>query len=109
MTKMIRKMSCMAAALVFTASLAMAAPKAQTFTGEVSDAMCGAKHMESPAAKCTRDCVKEGSAYALIVGNKVYKLSGKTDGLDALAGDKATVTGTAQGDTIDVASVSAAK
>lgn len=85
---------------------ALAADKPQTFTGTVSDAMCGAKHsMEGTAAQCTRACVKEGSGYALVVGDKVYKLSGKTDGLDALAGEQATVTGTVNGDNIEVASV----
>jgi len=82
---------------------------AQTFTGEVSDFMCGAKHMEADAAKCTRDCVKESSAYALVVGNTVYKLAGNASGLEALAGEKATVTGSAKGNTITVQSVAAAK
>jgi hypothetical protein len=84
----------------------LAADKTQTLTGTVTDAMCGAKHtMEGSAAQCTRACVKEGSAYALVVGDKVYKLTGKTDGLDALAGDQATVTGNVNGDSIEVASV----
>jgi hypothetical protein len=90
----------------------LAAAAGKTFTGEVSDAMCGAKHMGNPA-ECTRACVKKGSAYALVVGDKVYTL--KTDDkaalaeLDKLAGAKASVTGTADGDTIAVESVSAAK
>jgi hypothetical protein len=61
------------------------------------------------AAACTAACVKEGSAYALVVGDKVYKLTGKTDGLDKFAGEKATVTGTASGDSISVQSVAEAK
>jgi len=32
---------------------AMAAGTLQTFTGEVSDSMCGAKHMMSGSAACT--------------------------------------------------------
>ena len=91
-----------------------AAAKGQTFTGEVSDSMCGAKHaMAGNNAACTRACVKKGSNYALVVGDKVYTLK-TTDKsslaeLDKLAGEKAKVNGTADGDTIEVSKVSAAK
>ena len=89
---------------------AIAAGKSQTFTGEVSDAMCGAKHeMPGKAADCTRACMKHGSNYALIVGDKVYTLetSDQTalDKLDELAGAKAKVTGEVDGTTITVKSV----
>ena len=93
---------------VFT--LAIAGDKPQTWTGEVSDAMCGAKHMGS-AADCTRGCVSKGSKYALVVGDKVYTLEASDkaalDSLNKFAGAKAKVTGTASGDTIKVASVAA--
>jgi hypothetical protein len=90
------------------------AGKAESFTGTVSDAMCGAKHeMEGGAAVCTRACVQKGSKYALVVGDKVYTLDTKDkaalDTLDKLAGGKATVKGGASGDTIEVSSVMAAK
>ena len=93
---------------------ALAAPKAQTFTGEVSDAMCGAKHMmPGDKAGCTRACVQKGSAYALVVGDKVYTLDTKDKAalaeLDKLAGQNATVKGTANGETIQVSSVAPAK
>ena|SRR5579863_3194797 len=88
-----------------------AAAKKQTFTGEVGDAMCGKQHMEGTPAECTRSCVSKGSKYALVVGEKVYILN-TTDKaalatLDQQAGKNATVTGTLNGDTIDVSSVSA--
>lgn len=91
---------------------ALAAGKSQTFTGEVSDAMCGAKHeMPGSAAACTRACVSHGAKYALVVGDKVYTLetSDKTalDKLNDLAGTKAKVTGEVDGTTITVKSVSA--
>ena len=75
----------------------LAAGKSQTLTGEVSDAMCGAKHqMPGAAAECTRACVKHGSNYALVVGDKVYTLEtsdqSALDKLDKLAGAKAKVT-----------------
>lgn len=91
---------------------AMAQGKTQTFTGTVSDAMCGAKHkMADISAKdCTNQCVKMGSNYALVVGGKVYTLwvkeKGAAETLESLAGGQAKVTGTVDGDTIHVASVS---
>jgi hypothetical protein len=98
-------------AAAFSSPYGFAASK-QTFTGEVGDAMCGRKHMEDePAAECTRACVAHGSKYALIVGDKIYVLD-TTDktalaALDKQAGKTATVTGTLDGDTIEVISVAA--
>lgn len=91
---------------------AMAGGKSQTLTGEVSDSMCGAKHeMPGKAADCTRVCVKHGSNYALVVGDKVYTLqtSDQTalDTLDKLAGAKAKVTGDVDGTVVNVKSVKA--
>ena len=91
---------------------ALAAGKSQTLTGQVSDAMCGAKHEESAnPANCTRACVKHGASYALVVGDKVYTLQTSDqkalDTLDKLAGAKAKVTGDVDGTTITVKSVQA--
>src|SRR3981189_340851 len=107
------------AAVVLSTGLAvvpgMAAGGTQTFTGKVSDAMCGAKHMEgglAPAA-CVRACVQKGAKYALVVSDKVYTLDtsdkAALDELNKLAWQQATVTGTANGDTISVKSVTEAK
>ncbi|MGA7367120.1 MAG: hypothetical protein WBX04_18510 [Candidatus Sulfotelmatobacter sp.] len=93
---------------------AVAASAPQTFTGKVSDAMCGAKHTErlAPAA-CVRACVRKGAKYALVVGDKVYTLDtsdqATLDTLNKLAWEQAKVTGTADGATISVKSVTAAK
>lgn len=101
------------AAMLLAAVSVMFAAKAETFTGEVSDSMCGAKHGMSDKAACTRACVKKGSNYALVVGDKVYTLQSSDDAtkakLDKLAGEKAKVTGTAEGDNIQVSKVMAAK
>ncbi len=89
------------------------AAKAKTFTGKVSDSMCGAKHMESSDdAGCTRVCVSKGSKYALVSGDKVYTLD-TTDKaalatLDKQAGANVTVTGAEKDNTIIVTSVTAA-
>ena len=88
----------------------VAAEPPQTFTGKVSDAMCGAKHTEGiDPADCVRACVQKGAQYALVVGDKVYTLDtsdqATRDKLNKLAWEQAKVTGTAAGDTISVKSV----
>ena len=101
-----------AAMLLLLAVTAFAADKPQIFIGKVSDAMCGAQHMMAGAsdADCTRACVKQGSKYALVVGDKVYTLEGGDAAiLDKLAGQNAAVGGTLKGKTITVASVAPAK
>ena len=96
------------------AAAALAADKPQTFTGRVSDAMCGSGHMMTgKPAECVRACIRKGSNYALVVGDKVYALdtSDKSalDTLDKLADQQAKVTGQANGDTIAVSSVAPAQ
>jgi len=78
-----------------------------TLTGIVSDAMCGAHHMakDKSAAECTRECVKQGTKYALVVGKKVYTLEGHEAELDKVAGMKATVKGKVSGEAVTVQSV----
>jgi hypothetical protein len=103
----------MAALALAVVAIAFAA-KAQSFTGTVSDAMCGAKHMmEGDPAACLRACVQKGSKYALVVGDKVYTLDTQDPAtlaaLDKLANQKATVKGQANGDEIEVGSVTPAK
>jgi hypothetical protein len=83
----------------------------QTFTGVVSDNMCGKQHMmkHTHPAQCARACVKSGSDYALVVGDKVYTLKGDKSQIDKFAGEKATVTGKANGEIIAVSAISAPK
>ena len=113
MTSRIQKLGILIAALILSYA-AFAADKAQSYTGQVSDAMCGAHHMMSGSeADCTRACVGKGSKYALVVGDKVYTLETSDKAalasLDKMAGAQAKVMGTLNGDTLQVASVSAAK
>src|SRR5712692_1182745 len=83
----------------------------KTFTGTISDSMCGATHMakDKTPAECTRMCVQQGQKYALVVGKKVYTLDGHEAEVDKLAGEKATVKGTVTGETVTVDSVAPAK
>ena len=84
------------ATLMMGAALALgAAQQARTFTGVITDTMCGADHAHmnvQPEQKCVRDCVKGGYHYALLDGKKVYKLSDQQTP-EKFAGQKVKVTG----------------
>lgn len=93
-------------------TMVMHATATKTYTGVVGDDMCGVKHsMGGSDADCTRMCVKGGSNYALIVGEKAYTLDTSDKKalatLGKLAGKKVVVTGTLKGDTLTVRSVAA--
>jgi hypothetical protein len=66
------------ATLLLGAILLLGAAGKQTFTGVITDTMCGADHKMmkvNPDAKCVRECVKSGYKYALYDGRNVYTLS----------------------------------
>jgi|SRR5579871_6069804 len=115
MTVRLQKIGYLLLSFMFVAGLALSANASpKSYTGTVSDAMCGAKHaMPGDAAACTRGCVSKGSKYALVVGDKVYTLETSDKAalatLDKQAGAKATVTGTEKDNTITVSSVKAAQ
>lgn len=94
---MIRKLIVLAFFLS-CATWLMAQTREGTFTGVVSDTMCGAKHTMgiSPDSKCVRDCVKSNPTkykYALATGDKLYVLSDQqTPG--NFAAQRVKVTGT---------------
>jgi hypothetical protein len=99
-----------AVVLLLSLGLLAADSKDQTFTGTVSDTMCGAKHMMSgPADECIRACVKSGSDYALVAGKKVYTLQGDKAAIDKFAGQQVTVTGKLSGNVIQVAVIAPPK
>ena len=102
-----KKVGAFLSMLVMGGAMMVGVAFADTLEGTVSDAMCGKDHGGKPADKCTMGCVKKGSDYALVVGDKVYTLKGKTDGLDKFAGAKAKVTGKVSGTTVTVDSVAA--
>ncbi len=79
----------------------------QTFSGMITDSQCGARHDQSSGkrpADCARMCVRNGSKYVLVNGDQKNILEGNELALDHLAGQRATVTGTLNGDTIKVSS-----
>jgi hypothetical protein len=86
-----------------------AAPK--TFTGVITDSMCGKDHAMmniKPDSKCVLECVKAGSKYALIEGANVYEFSDQK-APEKFAGQKVKVTGTLNGNILQVESITAAK
>jgi hypothetical protein len=89
------------------------AASAATFTGVVTDAMCGKDHSMmkvTPDAKCVVECVRSGSKYALYDGRNVYTLSDQKTP-EKFAARKVKVTGTldARSGTIKVDSIVEAK
>lgn len=98
--------------LVFAAATSAAAE--QTWTGKISDSMCGAKHNTSAehgkkmsGRDCTLACIKEHNAkYVFVRGTKVYNI-GNQDfaGLQEHAGHTVKVTGDMKGDAITVTKV----
>ena len=79
----------------------------QTYTGMITDDHCGARHkMDSDKnpAQCARMCVRNGSRYILIDGEKRYRVDGDANELGRLAGQRAKVVGTLVGTTIKMSS-----
>jgi hypothetical protein len=82
--------------------------KVQTFSGVLTDAHCGARHPSKShlsAGDCVRMCLKQGFAWALMDGERIYTLKGDSPVLDRLAGERVSVSGTLEGNTIHVQSV----
>jgi len=84
--------------------------KQTTLTGKVSDVACGATHKmkNMSEADCARACAKK-AGYALVVGDKVYKLKGHEEDFDKYAAENVTVKGTLNGETMMVTAVAPAK
>lgn len=69
----------------------------RTFTGVITDTMCGADHSHmkvTPHDKCVRECVRSGKhfKYALYDGKRVYVLSDQ-ETPEKFAAKKVRVTG----------------
>jgi hypothetical protein len=77
-------------------AIVLALALAETFTGTVTDTMCGATHTmmkDQPDDKCVRMCVKGSSEYALFDGQNVYHLSDQSKPAK-FAAQKVRITGT---------------
>jgi hypothetical protein len=81
----------------------------QTWTGAISDKMCGANH-KSMGSKmndrdCTQTCAKGGSPYVLVSDGKAYVLTNRDGDVRTHAGHTVNVTGALKGDTIRVSTI----
>ena len=103
--------------VIFLALTALsAAPRKQTFTGIISDSMCGngghaQMRMGPTDAECTTACIAaHGALYVLVAGKNVYTLSDQKTP-EQFAARKVRVVGTldAKTRTIQVESIAAAK
>ena len=101
------------AALMFAYSSSAAAQ--QTWTGQIGDSMCGAKHkpmgtMKMADRECTEMCVKAGGKYVFIMGDKVFQIADQKDkALATHAGHTVLLTGELKGDTITASKIDTPK
>jgi len=82
--------------LMIASTSVVMAVKADTFTGVITDTMCGAKHdmlKDHPADQCVRMCAKGQYSCALYDGTNVLKLSDQKTPAK-LAAQRVKVTGT---------------
>jgi cellobiose phosphorylase len=94
----------------------LSSAQAGTWTGKISDSMCGATHKkmeEHGSAKisdrdCTLACVKNGAQYVFVSQNKVYQITNQDyAGLQKNAGPEVKVTGELAGDNIKISDIQA--
>ncbi len=92
---------------LLTATAAFAAD--QTWTGAISDKMCGADHKKMGGKmddrECTLACTKGGAPYVLAADGKVYQLTNRDADFKTHAGHMVKLTGELKGDTIRVSKI----
>jgi len=82
-----------------------------SWTGYISDDMCGAKNAGEAGAECTSKCVKEHGAKYVFVNDadkKVYTIDAQ-DKVAAHAGHHVVVKGTVDGNALKLTSIEMAK
>lgn len=79
---------------------------ADTWTGTISDAKCGAAHADASekSMACAQKCVKGGQAAVFITDGKVIKIENQAE-VKEHVGHKVELTGDLKGDTLTVAKV----
>ena len=98
--------------VTLTAALFAMGAFAESWTGTLTDANCGAKHADASekSQACSKRCFERGGAAVLVVGDKVVKIDESSRAkLGALMGQKVVVDGTMKDDTVTVASIKAAE
>ena len=94
-------------AAILLLSLFAVSALADEFTGWISDSKCGAKGASAEHKDCAVRCVKGGAVAVFVQDNKVLKIDDASK-VEGYIGQKVTVTGSVDGDTIKVESVKAA-
>ena len=100
-----------AAGILLANTVASAAE--QTWTGNISDSACGAKHEEAaegqgkmPDRDCTQACVRGGSKYVLVADGKVLQIANQDNkDLATHAGHTVKLTGELKGNAITVSKI----
>ena len=101
-----------ATTILLTAARPFAAE--QTWSGQISDSLCGAKHEEAaegqgkmPDRDCTLACVEGGSKFVLVVdeGKMIQIVNQDDKDLVTHAGHKVKITGELQGQSIVVSKI----
>jgi len=96
--------------IALAAALSAEAAAAETYTGRITDTMCGAKPHTMmkghTAPECVRMCVKGPHVYALLDGDTIRKLSDQKTPVK-FAAQKVKITGTydAKSNTIKVTAI----
>src|SRR6266852_1989209 len=100
------KRICFFIGLIFTLTTLTSLAAERTWTGKISDSMCGASHkaMEHGGKKtndhdCTVTCVKGGAKYVFVSQGKVFDIANQDfAGLEEHAGHTVKLTGDLQAD-----------
>jgi len=76
------------------------------WTGAISEAGCGAKHVDGSdkSIACVKGCVKKGAAPVFVTDGKVIKIA-NADKVQEHLGHKVKITGKLDGDTVTVEKV----
>jgi len=111
--KAFTSLTVLAGAAFFVTATTFAAE--QTWSGQISDSLCGAKHESESIGEgnakisdqeCTVACVKGGSKYVLVSNGKVYQIANQTHAdLAKSAGRTVKLTGEMKGDSITVSKI----
>ena len=96
---------------LFLLAASIASPADSSWTGWISDDMCGAKNAEAAGAECASRCVKEHGAKYVFVNDsdkKVYTVDAQ-DKAAPHAGHHVVVKGTVDGGALKLTSIEMAK
>lgn len=94
---------------ILLASIMLAGPAQQTWTGKISDSACAAHHEQGEGvdpmsdADCTIACIRGGSRFVFVAGGKVYQIANQDEpNLSKLAGVEVRLTGELKDNSITV-------